>query len=70
MVGLVLLSLALGISLTVGCVALLAIIARNTMGAALAHRLPHFKRGARIVQGAAAISIIAFGTYTIAALGR
>ena len=70
MVGLVLLSLALGISLTIGCVALLAILARNMMGAALAHKLPHFERGARIVQGAAAITIIALGTYTIVALGR
>jgi ABC-type nickel/cobalt efflux system permease component RcnA len=70
MVGLVLLSLALGISLTIGCVALVAILARNAMGATLAHRLPQLERGARIVQSAAAVSIIALGTYTIVALGR
>jgi ABC-type nickel/cobalt efflux system permease component RcnA len=70
MVGLVLVSLALGISLTIGCVAVLAILARNTMGAALAHSLARFEHGARIVQGAAAVSIIVFGTYTIAALAR
>jgi ABC-type nickel/cobalt efflux system permease component RcnA len=70
MVGLVLVSLALGIAVTIGCVALLAILARNTLGAALVPWLPHFEHSARIVQGAAAISIIAFGVYTIATLGR
>jgi nickel/cobalt exporter len=70
MVGLVLLSLALGISVTIGCVALLAILARNTIAAGLAHRLLQLERGARVVQGAAAVCIIALGTYTIAALGR
>jgi hypothetical protein len=51
-------------------VALVAILARNAMGATLAHRLPQLERGARIVQSAAAVSIIALGTYTIVALGR
>lgn len=70
MVALVLLSLALGISLTIGCVALLAILARGTMGAALIDRLPQLERGARILQGAAAVSIIALGSYTIIMLVR
>jgi len=70
MVGLVLLSLALGISLTIGIVAVLAIFARSTMGTALAHRLPRLERGARILQGSAAVAIIALGMYTLAAIPR
>jgi ABC-type nickel/cobalt efflux system permease component RcnA len=70
MVGLVLLSLALGISLTIGCVTLLAILARNTIAEPLAHRLPQLERGARIVQGAAAVIIIALGIYTMVAPPR
>jgi ABC-type nickel/cobalt efflux system permease component RcnA len=70
MVGLVLVSLVLGISLTIGCVALLAMLVRSRMGAVLAHRLPTFERSARIVQAAAAIAIITVGSYTIVALGR
>src|SRR5262245_30725284 len=70
MVALVLLSLALGISLTIGCVALLAIVARATIGTALIHQLPQLERGARILQGAAAVCIIALGSYTIVMLVR
>jgi ABC-type nickel/cobalt efflux system permease component RcnA len=70
MVGLVLLSLALGISLTIDCVALVAILARGALGTALIHRLPQIERSARLLQGAAAVSIIALGSYTIAALAR
>lgn len=70
MVGLVVLSLALGISLTSGAVAVLAILARNTMGAVLAHRAHQFERGARIAQALAALAIIVIGTYAIAALLR
>ena len=70
MVALVLISLALGISLTIGCVALLTILARNSIGAALMHRLPQLERGARMMQGAAAMIIIALGAYTIARLPR
>lgn len=68
MVGLVLLSLALGISLTIGAVALLAILARSTAGAALASRVPQFERGARIAQALPAVAIIVLGAYTIAVL--
>jgi nickel/cobalt exporter len=70
MVGLVVLSLALGISLTIGAVAVLAILARSAMGAALAHRAHQFERGARIAQAMAAIAIIVIGAYAIAALLR
>ena len=70
MVGLVLLSLALGISLTIGVVAVLAILARSTMGAALSHRLPQLERGAQILQGLAAVAIIGLGIYALAALLR
>jgi nickel/cobalt transporter (NicO) family protein len=67
MVALVLLSLALGISLTIGGVALLAMLARYAIAAPLAHRLPQLERGARILQGAAAVLIIALGVYMLAA---
>jgi ABC-type nickel/cobalt efflux system permease component RcnA len=70
MVALVLAPLALGISLTIGCVALVAILARITIGAALANRLSQLEHYARIVQGAAAVGIIALGICTIAALGK
>ena len=70
MVGLVLASLALGISLTIGTVAVLAIVVRGTMGAALASRLHQLEQGARVVQGVAAVAIIVLGTYTLAWLLR
>lgn len=70
MVGLVLLSLALGISLTIGAVAVFAILAHNTAGAALASRVPQLERGARIAQALAAVAIIVLGAYTIAVLPR
>jgi ABC-type nickel/cobalt efflux system permease component RcnA len=70
MVALVLLSLALGVSFTIGTVAVLAILVRGRAGAALAGRLPRLERGARIVQGLAALAIIAFGTFAIAMLPR
>ena len=68
MVGLVLLSLALGISATIGIVAVLAIVARNTVGTALADRLPQIERGARILQSIAGLAIIAIGLYTLSAV--
>ena len=70
MVGLVLASLALGISLTIGTVAVLAIAMRGTMGAALARRVPQLERGARVVQGVAAVAIIVLGAHTMAVLPR
>jgi nickel/cobalt exporter len=70
MVGIVLLSLALGISLTIGAVAVLAILARSTMGAVLARRLAQLERGARTLQGVAAAAIIALGIYAIATVLR
>ena len=68
MVGLMLLSLALGISLTIGLVAIAAIIGRATMGKALAARLPQLSRGARIVQGIAGTLIVLMGVYAVASL--
>ena len=68
MVAMVLLSLALGITLTIGVVAVAAILARDTMGATLAHRLPALERRARLMQGLAAIAIIAIGVYTLTTL--
>jgi ABC-type nickel/cobalt efflux system permease component RcnA len=65
MVGLVLLSLALGISTTIGIVAVLAIVARTTVGIAMADKLPQIERGARILQGIAGMAIIAIGAFTV-----
>ena len=68
MIGVVLASLALGISFTIGMVALLAILARWSMGAAIGPRLSAFDRGGRIVQGVCEILIIAIGVYTMSKL--
>ena len=65
MVGLVLLSLGLGISLTIGLVALLAILARRGMGVALAHHIPALNRGARVVQALAGLLIVGIGLITV-----
>ena len=51
MVALVLLSLAAGIATTIGTVALLAILLRSSVGAALMERLPSIERNARVLQG-------------------
>lgn len=68
MVGFVLVSLALGISLTIGLVAILAIIGRRGMGAALAAHLLGLDRWARIVQGVAGALIVTIGLATLASL--
>ncbi len=68
MVGMVLISLALGISLTIGIVALLAIRARNALGAMLGEHLPELERGARLVQGLAGALIIVIGLWTLSSL--
>ena len=70
MVGLVLLSLALGISLTIGTVAILAILARSTVGAALTNQAPQIERGARMAQAVAAVAIVILGIYAVATLPR
>lgn len=67
MVGLTLVSLALGISLTIGMVALLAILARRGLGAAVGSYLPGLERWSRALQGVAGASIVAIGLLTIAA---
>ena len=67
MVGVVLVSLALGISLTIGLVALLAILARRGLGAAVGSYLPGLERWSRALQGVAGASIVAIGLLTIAA---
>jgi ABC-type nickel/cobalt efflux system permease component RcnA len=68
MIALVLLSLALGIAVTIGVVAALAILARDRIGAALAQRLPALERGARILQGIAGAAVMAIGIFTLATL--
>jgi ABC-type nickel/cobalt efflux system permease component RcnA len=66
---LVLLSLALGISTTIGIVAVLAIGARSILGTALVHWLPQIERSSLVLQRLAAVAIIAIGALTIIALG-
>jgi threonine/homoserine/homoserine lactone efflux protein len=65
MVGLVLLSLALGIAATIGLVAILAIVGRSLVGASLAGRLPQIERAGRVLQGVAGVAIILIGVLTI-----
>ena len=65
MVAVTLVSLALGISLTIGAVALGAILGRRTLGLALGPWLPKLDRGARVLQGAAGALIIVIGAYTL-----
>lgn len=61
MIALALVSLALGIALTIGLVAVLAILARMALGAALADRLPAIERGGLILQGLAGAAIATIG---------
>lgn len=65
MIGLVLLSLASGIAATIGIVAVVAITTRATLGASLVDHLPDLDRGARVLQGMAAVAIITIGIYTL-----
>jgi ABC-type nickel/cobalt efflux system permease component RcnA len=66
MVGLVLVALASGIALTIGAVALGAILGRRSLGAALGAWLPSLERWSRIIQGLAGALIVAIGLLTIA----
>jgi ABC-type nickel/cobalt efflux system permease component RcnA len=68
MVALVLLSLALGISTTIGIVAVLSIVTRTFLGTTLVHKPPQIERGALLVQRLAAVAIIVIGALTIIAL--
>jgi ABC-type nickel/cobalt efflux system permease component RcnA len=65
MVAVVLIALALGIATTIGIVAMVSILARHTLGQALAHRLPQLERGARVLQGLAGAAILAIGVITL-----
>jgi nickel/cobalt transporter (NicO) family protein len=70
MVGLVLVSLALGISLTISIVAIAAILARRSLGAALGRYMPALDRGSRMLQAAAGLLMIAIGGFTLFSLAR
>jgi ABC-type nickel/cobalt efflux system permease component RcnA len=70
MVGVVLVSLALGISLTIGAFALAAIVARRSLGAALARYMPALDRGSRVIQAAAGLVMIAIAGLTLFSLAR
>ena len=65
MVTVVLVSLALGIALTISVVALLAILARQGMSAVLGTFIPSVERWARLVQGVAGALIVVIGVYMI-----
>lgn len=61
MVVVVLFSLAFGIALTIGSIALIAIVARGFVGPPILQRIPNMERGVRILQAAAGalIAVIA-----------
>jgi ABC-type nickel/cobalt efflux system permease component RcnA len=65
MLGLVLVSLALGIASTIGLVAILAIVGRALVGASLAGRVPQIERAGRALQGIAGVAIITIGAFTV-----
>jgi ABC-type nickel/cobalt efflux system permease component RcnA len=69
-IGLVLVSLALGIGFTIGMVALFVIIARRIAGLGFGRWLHGFERGARFVQVGAGLLVVAIGAWMLlAALG-
>jgi ABC-type nickel/cobalt efflux system permease component RcnA len=65
MVAVVLVSLALGIALTIGLVALGAILARQGFGASVVAAMPRLERFGRAAQVGAGLAIIAFAAYAI-----
>jgi nickel/cobalt transporter (NicO) family protein len=65
MIAIVLFSLATGIAFTIGIVAVLAILGRRYLGAALIERMPKFERGARALQGAAGAIIVVIAGFAI-----
>jgi ABC-type nickel/cobalt efflux system permease component RcnA len=69
MVLVVLISLALGVPLTMGLVALAAIAGRRTMGVAVAGNLPGIERWSRMVQTGAGILIVIIGIVALMLLG-
>ncbi len=66
MIGLVVVSLTLGIALTIGAVALGAIAGRRLLGAAAHVYMPGLVRWSRVIQGAAGVLIVAIGLSTLA----
>jgi nickel/cobalt transporter (NicO) family protein len=68
MVTVVLAALALGIATTIGILAVATILARQTFGQALAQRLPQLEHGARVLQGAAGVAIIAIAVLRLSQL--
>ncbi len=65
MVGVMLVSLALGISLTIALFAIAAIIARRGLGVAVGSYLPGLERWSRALQALAGAAIMAIGLFTI-----
>jgi hypothetical protein len=51
--------------MTIGTVAVLAIVARRALGRALAGRLPSLERGARTLQALAGFTIVVISTYSL-----
>ena len=65
MVAVVLVSLASGIALTIGSVALIAIVARRLVGPPILQRVSNLEHGARLMQAAAGALIVAIAGYSI-----
>jgi ABC-type nickel/cobalt efflux system permease component RcnA len=65
MVAVVLVSLALGISLTIGLVAVLAIAARHALGASAGGYFSQFERSGRVLQAFASLAMIAIAVGAI-----
>ena len=70
MVAVTLISLASGIAITIGLVAVLAIVGRATIGAALVAYMPALDRSARWIQGLAGVAIVRIAAYTIVSMRR
>ncbi len=65
MVAVVLVSLAAGIALTIGSVALIAIVARRFVGTPILQRVSNLEQSARLMQAAAGVLIVAIASYSI-----
>ena len=68
MIGLMVASLALGIAMTIGLVAIAAITARRFLDSLLVSTVPRIEHWARWSQGVAGVAIIGIGAYMIATL--
>ena len=66
MVGVVLVALALGIALTIGVVAVLTVMGRQSFGYVFARWGDRFEHGARVLQGGAGVLVVVLSCYALA----